>query len=93
MSDTSFPSDQDPRTENSADIEGVPTFSGHDVLDDQNQYVGKVTDVICASTPEPFQAVGLWYEQFDQTSDDEVIELLRRSAATRLPATPVPSRP
>ena len=46
MSDTSFPSDQDPRTENPADIEGVPTFSGHDVLDDQNQYVGKVTDVI-----------------------------------------------
>jgi putative phosphoribosyl transferase len=35
-------------------------------------------DVMCASTPEPFQAVGLWYEQFDQTSDDEVIELLRR---------------
>lgn len=35
-------------------------------------------DVICASTPEPFQAVGLWYDQFDQTSDDEVIELLRR---------------
>jgi predicted phosphoribosyltransferase len=35
-------------------------------------------DVMCASTPEPFQAVGLWYEQFDQTSDDEVIALLRR---------------
>jgi len=46
MSDGSFSSDQDPRTDNSADIEGVPTFSGHDVLDDQNQYVGKVTDVI-----------------------------------------------
>jgi erythromycin esterase-like protein/predicted phosphoribosyltransferase len=39
-------------------------------------------DVICAATPEPFQAVGLWYEQFDQTSDEEVIELLRRGAAT-----------
>ena len=38
-------------------------------------------DVICAATPEPFQAVGLWYEQFDQTSDDEVIELLRRAAS------------
>ena len=46
MSDASFSSDQDPRNENPADIEGVPTFSGHDVLDDQNQYVGKVTDVI-----------------------------------------------
>jgi putative phosphoribosyl transferase len=43
-------------------------------------------DVICASTPEPFQAVGLWYEQFDQTSDDEVIELLRRSSEKATPA-------
>jgi predicted phosphoribosyltransferase len=44
-------------------------------------------DVICASTPEPFQAVGLWYEQFDQTSDDEVIELLRRSSEKATPAS------
>lgn len=43
MSDASFPSDQDPRSEFTEDI---PTFSGHEVLDDQNQYVGKVTDVI-----------------------------------------------
>jgi predicted phosphoribosyltransferase len=33
-------------------------------------------DVVCASTPEPFRAVGLWYEDFSQTSDDEVHELL-----------------
>jgi predicted phosphoribosyltransferase len=26
--------------------------------------------------PEPFNAVGLWYENFDQASDDEVRELL-----------------
>jgi putative phosphoribosyl transferase len=44
-------------------------------------------DVICASTPEPFQAVGLWYERFDQTSDDEVIELLRRSSEKVTPAS------
>src|SRR5687767_7548338 len=31
-------------------------------------------EVVCVATPEPFQAVGLWYERFDQTSDDEVIE-------------------
>jgi len=37
-------------------------------------------DVICAATPEPFQAVGLWYEQFDQTSDAEVIDLLEKGA-------------
>ena len=33
-------------------------------------------DIICAMTPDPFTAVGLWYENFSQTSDDEVHELL-----------------
>ena len=33
-------------------------------------------EVICASTPEVFTAVGLWYEQFTQTTDEEVIRLL-----------------
>ena len=36
-------------------------------------------DVICAVTPEPFHAVGLWYDDFSQTTDDEVRELLERS--------------
>jgi predicted phosphoribosyltransferase len=36
-------------------------------------------DVICATTPEPFQSVGLWYEDFSQTTDDEVRELLARA--------------
>ena len=39
-------------------------------------------DVICAMTPEPFQAVGLWYERFDQTSDEEVIALVRQGRTT-----------
>ena len=33
-------------------------------------------EVVCASTPEFFQAVGRWYEDFSQTSDDEVRALL-----------------
>jgi putative phosphoribosyl transferase len=37
-------------------------------------------EVVCAHTPEPFRAVGLWYQDFEQTSDDEVQRLL---AATR----------
>lgn len=37
-------------------------------------------DVICLHTPEPFQAVGLWYEDFSQTSDEEVHQLLEESA-------------
>ena len=35
-----------------------------------------VADVICLRTPEPFQAVGLWYEDFSQTTDEEVHQLL-----------------
>src|SRR5437773_814742 len=33
-------------------------------------------EVVCAATPEPFRAVGLWYDDFAQTSDAEVRELL-----------------
>ena len=39
----------------------------------------EVDDVICAITPEPFYAVGLWYGDFSQTTDEEVRELLARS--------------
>src|SRR3954463_9154395 len=35
-----------------------------------------VDQVICAEPPEPFQAVGVWYEDFSQTSDEEVRDLL-----------------
>jgi putative phosphoribosyl transferase len=37
-------------------------------------------EVVCPSTPEPFRAVGLWYEDFSQTSDDEVHDLLAQAA-------------
>jgi len=36
----------------------------------------EVDDVICAITPQPFRAVGLWYEDFSQTTDEEVRNLL-----------------
>lgn len=39
-----------------------------------------VDEVICAVTPEPFLAVGEWYEDFTQTSDADVQDLLRRAA-------------
>jgi putative phosphoribosyl transferase len=44
-----------------------------------DQLAGQVDDVVCAMTPEPFLAVGLWYEEFSQTNDDEVRDLLRRA--------------
>jgi putative phosphoribosyl transferase len=34
--------------------------------------------VVCLSTPEPFYAIGEFYEDFEQTTDQEVIELLSR---------------
>jgi predicted phosphoribosyltransferase len=50
---------------------------------------GEVDEVVCALTPEQFYAVGMWYEDFTQTTDDEVRELLARAAAEH-PATPPP---
>jgi predicted phosphoribosyltransferase len=40
--------------------------------------LGSIADeVVCARMPEPFSAVGQWYTIFDQTTDDEVRQLLR----------------
>ncbi len=40
-------------------------------------------ETVCATTPEFFQAVGQYYEDFSQTSDEEVRELLARAASDR----------
>jgi putative phosphoribosyl transferase len=39
----------------------------------------EVDEFICGATPEPFRAVGLWFEEFEQNTDEEVIELLERA--------------
>lgn len=44
-----------------------------------------VDKVICAITPEPFRAVGEWYEDFSQTTDEEVRNLLKQSAEFSAP--------
>lgn len=38
-------------------------------------------DVVAVQTPDGFRAVGMWYRDFGQTSDEEVVELLERSVA------------
>jgi putative phosphoribosyl transferase len=43
------------------------------------EFRDEVDDVVCALMPEPFYAVGLWYQDFSQTSDDEVHDLLARA--------------
>jgi len=45
-------------------------------------------ELVCLATPEPFYAVGQFYRDFSQTSDEEVVEFLER-AATRAVAPPV----
>ena len=42
-------------------------------------------EVVCATTPQPFWAIGIWYEDFSQTTDEEVRSLLEQ-AATNLSA-------
>ncbi|MEQ8999462.1 MAG: phosphoribosyltransferase [Coleofasciculus sp. B1-GNL1-01] len=41
----------------------------------------KVDKIICSETPQPFYAVGLWYDKFDQTTDQEVRDLMQRAAS------------
>jgi predicted phosphoribosyltransferase len=36
-------------------------------------------EAVCAITPRPMRAVGMWYDDFSQTTDDEVRELLARA--------------
>ena len=47
-------------------------------------------EVVCASMPERFSAVGQWYVRFDQTGDDEVRELLTRAAERQAPSLKSP---
>ena len=44
------------------------------------------TMAVCAITPTPFRAVGMWYQDFSQTTDEEVINLLARSAHSKVAA-------
>jgi putative phosphoribosyl transferase len=44
-----------------------------------------VDEVVCAATPEPFYGVGQFYEDFSQTSDEEVRDLLARAATEEAP--------
>jgi putative phosphoribosyl transferase len=46
-----------------------------------DEFRAEVDEVVCAITPEQFYAVGLWYRDFSQTTDDEVRDLLARAAS------------
>jgi predicted phosphoribosyltransferase len=44
-------------------------------------FEGEADEAVCAHEPDPFYAVGMWYRDFSQTTDDEVRDLLDRAAA------------
>ena len=50
-----------------------------------NEIAAVADEVVCARMPEPFSAVGQWYLDFDQTTDDEVRDLLQKSTLTPQP--------
>lgn len=58
-----------------------------------DEFRADVDQIVCGFTPEPFYGVGQWYEDFSQTSDEEVRELLDLAAKrqsmveTRRPAS------
>jgi putative phosphoribosyl transferase len=57
-------------------VVGVPIAA----LSTCSELASEVDEIVCARTPEPFHAVGLWYVDFEQTSDEKVRELLDAAA-------------
>lgn len=66
------------RTKGASRVVVAAPVAARDTLD----VVGKEADeVYCLAAPEEFYAVGQWYEEFPQTTHEEVIELMRESLA------------
>jgi putative phosphoribosyl transferase len=57
-------------------VVGVPV-SASETCD---EFRSEVDDIVCARTPEPFLSVGMWYEDFSQTTDQEVRSLLAQAS-------------
>ncbi len=63
-------------------VVGVPVSSPETCQEFQTE----VDDIVCAMTPRPFHSVGLWYDDFSQTTDDEVRDLLHSAANNQQPS-------
>jgi predicted phosphoribosyltransferase len=46
----------------------------------REELIRQVDECVCLAEPDPFYAVGLWYEDFSATTDDEVRDLLKKAA-------------
>lgn len=60
-------------------IAAVPIGSA----DTCNQISGEADEVVCGMTPDPFYAVGAWYSDFMQITDEEINQLLNHAAHER----------
>jgi predicted phosphoribosyltransferase len=58
-------------------VVAVPT-AAREACDD---FRAEVDEVVCAETPPMFGAVGMWYDDFSETTDEDVRDLLDRAAA------------
>jgi putative phosphoribosyl transferase len=56
----------------------------------ERRFIGEVDEFVCLEAPSEFFAVGAYYEHFDQTSDDEVEELLERALEDASARQPTP---
>jgi len=56
-------------------IVAVPTASPETC----EEFKAEVDQIVCATTPQPFLGVGAWYEDFSQTTDEEVRRLLEQA--------------
>ena len=70
-----FPSNAFPRSIDARIVVAVPVAAPSTY----EEFQIEVDEVVCVFTPEPFHAVGLWYEDFSPTTDQEVRELLERA--------------
>jgi predicted phosphoribosyltransferase len=59
-------------------VVGVPTAAPSTCRSIENE----VDDIICSITPQPFKGVGAWYDNFSQTTDDDVGNLLEKAQET-----------
>jgi erythromycin esterase-like protein/predicted phosphoribosyltransferase len=77
------------RQQGPAQIVAAVPVGARDTCDRMRQFADRV---VCVQIPDRFDAVGLWYEEFAQTSDEEVIRLLGvdRSGATAAEARSKP---
>lgn len=57
-------------------------------LDSAEMLSAFADEVVCLNTPESFMAVGAWYRNFDQVSDEEAVAILRRNWSRHRPEWP-----